>query len=88
MSGLGHGGSPTFVTATADSELKAGVNGKPFCGGLSLDVDGYRFTLAKGGHSSGNLINLSRTNGLGRVPLGETLIQAGSTIKAMVLGDV
>ncbi|EKU98374.1 molybdenum cofactor synthesis domain protein [Leptolyngbya sp. PCC 7375] len=89
LSGLETRWSPTFVSAKTDDDLKAGGQRETYLWGqLSLGNDGYRFTLAKGGHSSGNLINLSRTNGLGRVPLGETLIQAGSTIKAMVLGDV
>nr|MBX2863368.1 molybdopterin molybdotransferase MoeA [Leptolyngbyaceae cyanobacterium MAG.088] len=89
MSGLGRGWSPTLVSAKTGSELKAGGKRETYLWGqLCLGDDGYRFTLAAGGHSSGNLVNLSQTNGLARVPLGETLISAGNDIKVLVLGAV
>ncbi len=89
LSGVAGGWSPTFVSAKTGSDLKAGGKRETYLWGqLSLGDDGYRFTLAAGGHSSGNLVNLSRTNGLAMVPLGETMIRAGSDIKALVLGAV
>ncbi len=89
LSGVSSGWSPTFVWATTENDLKAGGQRETYLWGqLSLGDNGYRFTLAKGGHSSGNLVNLSRTNGLARVPLGETLIPAGKSIKVFAIGNV
>ncbi|MBT9313661.1 molybdopterin molybdotransferase MoeA [Leptothoe kymatousa] len=89
LSGLASGWAPTFVSATTDSDLRAGGKRETFLWGrLCLGNDGYRFTLAAGGHSSGNLVNLTRTNGLAQVPLGETTISAGSQIRALVVGQV
>lgn len=89
LSGLSDGWSPTFVWATTDNELRASGKRETYLWGqLSLREAGYGFSLASGGHSSGNLVNLSRTNGLARVPLGETRIEAGSEIKVLTLGSV
>ncbi|MBT9317358.1 molybdopterin molybdotransferase MoeA [Leptothoe spongobia] len=86
LSGLNTGWSPTFVWAITDSDLKAGGKRETYLWGQLVSADdGYRFTLAAGGHSSGNLVNLSRTNGLAQVPLGETMIQAGSLIRVLML---
>ena len=87
LSGVATGWSPTFVWATTQSDLKAGGKRETYLWGqLSLGESGYQFSLAKGGHSSGNLVNLSCTNGLARVPLGETLIKAGSAINVLATG--
>ncbi|NEQ49015.1 MAG: molybdopterin molybdotransferase MoeA [Leptolyngbya sp. SIO3F4] len=86
LSGLSTGWSPTFVWATTESALKAGGKRETYLWGKLTPGDGgYGFTLAAGGHSSGNLVNLSRTNGLARVPLGDTLIQAGSLVQVLRL---
>ncbi|MEM6255782.1 MAG: gephyrin-like molybdotransferase Glp [Cyanobacteria bacterium P01_D01_bin.156] len=88
LSGRQGGWSPTFVSAITDNDLKAGGKRETYLWGqLSLAQDGYHFTVAAGGHSSGNLVNLSRTNGLAQVPLGETLIQAGQPIRALMTGQ-
>ncbi|ESA36936.1 molybdopterin molybdochelatase [Leptolyngbya sp. Heron Island J] len=89
LSGCSSGWSPTFVWATTATDLKAGGQRETYLWGqLSLGNDGYRFNLAPGGHSSGNLVNLSRTNGLARVPLGERLIPAGTLVRVLKVGDV
>lgn len=86
LSGLTSGWSPTFVSAITDSNLKAGGKRETYLWGqLSLGQDGYRFTLAAGGHSSGNLVNLSQTSGLVQIPLGETMIQAGSEVRVLMV---
>ena len=87
LSGVNIGWAPTFVWATTQSDLTASGKRETYLWGqLSLGESGYRFTLAKGGHSSGNLVNLSCTNGLARVPLEETLIKAGSLVKVLATG--
>ncbi|MEM1251622.1 MAG: gephyrin-like molybdotransferase Glp [Cyanobacteria bacterium P01_H01_bin.21] len=84
LSGIKPDWSPTFVWATTQNDLKAAGKRETYLWGqLSLGKSGYQFTLARGGHSSGNLVNLSCTNGLARVPLGETLIKAGSSVKVL-----
>ncbi|MEM7061603.1 MAG: gephyrin-like molybdotransferase Glp [Cyanobacteria bacterium P01_B01_bin.77] len=89
LSGLSIGWTPTFVWATTDSDLKAGGQRETYLWGqLCLGDHGYRFTLAAGGHSSGNLVNLSRTSGLAQVPLGETMMPAGSPVRVLVMGNV
>lgn len=86
LSGLHNGWSPLFVWATTDNILKAGGKRETYLWGrLVVGDNGYRFTLAEGGHSSGNLVNLSRTNGLAQVPLGETIVQAGSLIRVLMI---
>ncbi|MEO0867981.1 MAG: gephyrin-like molybdotransferase Glp [Cyanobacteria bacterium J06642_11] len=89
LSGLSQGGSPTFVSAITDSDLRSGGKRETYLWGqLALTPDGYRFSAAAGGHSSGNLVNLSTTNGLAQIPLGETSIQAGNPIRVLVIGTV
>lgn len=86
LSGRNSGWSPTFVSAITDNVLKASGKRETYLWGcLYLEQDGYRFTLAAGGHSSGNLVNLSRTNGLVRIPLGETMIQADSEVRVLMV---
>ncbi|MGD1950818.1 MAG: gephyrin-like molybdotransferase Glp [Leptolyngbyaceae cyanobacterium] len=76
--------SPTFVWATTQSDLTAAGKRETYLlFHLSFVESVYQFTFARGGHSSGNLVNLSCTNGLARVPLGETLIKAGSRVKVL-----
>ncbi|MGB3571101.1 MAG: molybdopterin-binding protein, partial [Phormidesmis sp.] len=44
---------------------------------------GYTFERAAGSHSSGNLVNLANISGLGIVPQGETLIEAGQAVHVL-----
>ena len=89
LSGKSTGWPPAFVWAKTDSDLRAGGQRETYLWGrLVSGDDGYRFALAAGGHSSGNLINLSRTSGLAMVPMGETLLPAGSTVRVLVVGNV
>ena len=84
LSGVKPDWSPTFVWATTQDDLKAAGKRETYLWGqLSMGESGYQFTLARGGHSSGNLVNLCCTNGLARVPVGETLIKAGSSVKVL-----
>lgn len=86
LSGVSTGWCPTYVWATTDDDLRAGGKRETYLWGQLVSGDsGYRFTLAAGGHSSGNLVNLSQTNGLAQVPLGETMIQAGSLTRVLML---
>ena len=77
---------PRFVAATTLHDLKAAGKRETYLWGrLNLVAGKYKFALAGGSHSSGNLINLAQTNGLAIVPLGTRLISAGSKITAMLV---
>ncbi|NEN88239.1 MAG: molybdopterin molybdotransferase MoeA [Okeania sp. SIO3H1] len=75
---------PEFVTARSLQDLHS--NGKRetyLWGQLNLGSNGYEFQLAGGSHSSGNLINLAGSTGLAVVPLNETLIAIGESVKVL-----
>ena len=76
--------APEFVTARAEAGLTAGGGRETYLWGqLSMDESGYSFSLAKGGHSSGNLVNLANTSGLGVVPQGRTKIDQGEPVRVL-----
>ncbi|MFK8182628.1 MAG: gephyrin-like molybdotransferase Glp [Phormidesmis sp.] len=78
--------APTFVWAEATSELKAGGKRETYLWGqLTAYENGYRFGRAAGSHSSGNLVNLANTSGLGVVPQGKTLIEIGQRVQVLTV---
>ena len=78
--------SPTFVWAEATTDLKAGGRRETYLWGqLSAGENGYLFGRAAGSHSSGNLVNLANTTGLGVVPQGETLIEKGQRVRVLAI---
>lgn len=85
----GHPGSvsPTFVKGRSRHALKAGGKRETYLWGQVQLIDGeYEFSLAKGSHSSGNLINLASTNALAIVPIGQTHIPADEDVLIMLVG--
>ncbi|MEL6248118.1 MAG: gephyrin-like molybdotransferase Glp [Cyanobacteria bacterium J06627_15] len=86
LSGIAPPWQPGFVQATTTADLKAGGKRETYLWGqLSLTAAGYRFTPAAGGHSSGNLVNLSQANALAVMPVGETYLSAASSVQVMPL---
>ncbi len=81
---------PMFVQARSHHELRS--NGRLetyFWGQLRLDAAGtYKFHLASGSNSSGNLINLAQTNGLAIMPVGQTFIPADELVQVLQIGSV
>ncbi len=76
--------SPEFVWAIATSDLRAGGGRETYLWGQLIAADtGYTFERAAGSHSSGNLVNLANTSGLGIVPQGETLIKTGQAVRVL-----
>ncbi len=76
--------SPAYVWAQATTALKAGGQRETYLWGqLKASESGYAFEPASGGHSSGNLVNLANTNGLGIVPQGKTQIAAGQPVQVL-----
>lgn len=89
MSGLPQGWQPMFVKGRSPHDLKAGGQRETYLWGQLRLIEGsYEFELAGGSHSSGNLINLARTNALAVVPVGQTLIPAGEPVSIMLVGSV
>ncbi len=84
LSGRQEPWAPEFVMARATTELTAGGRRETYLWGrLGMDDAGYCFERAKGGHSSGNLVNLVNTSGLGMVPQGETKINVGAPVRVL-----
>lgn len=84
LSGQSGPWSPSFVWAKTSSDLHAGGKRETYLWGqLQSDEQGFVFTQATGGHSSGNLVNLVNTSGLGVVPQGETQIEAGAPVRVL-----
>ena len=84
LSGQSGPWTPEFVWAKAVSELNAGGKRETYLWGQLRATDaGYEFGRAAGSHSSGNLVNLANTSGLGVVPFGETQIAVGETVRVL-----
>ncbi|WP_338038277.1 molybdopterin-binding protein [Neosynechococcus sphagnicola] len=70
LSGLVAPWTPTFIPAyTAQDLFSDGQRETYLWGRLYRHEHGYGFELARGSHSSGNLINLAGTNGLAVLPV-------------------
>lgn len=81
--------SPLIVQARTHHNLRSDGRRETYLWGrLQLDSAGvYRFHLAGGSHSSGNLINLAQTTGLAIVPVGQTSIPAGELVQVLQVGS-
>jgi molybdopterin molybdotransferase len=78
--------SPNWLTAVTVQNLTADGQRESYLWGRVELIGGeYRFTLASGGHSSGNLINLAGTNALGVIPVGVNSIEAGAKVQVLAL---
>jgi molybdopterin molybdotransferase len=87
LSGLAQGGKPMFVQARANQELRSDGKRETYLWGQIHLIDGgYEFQLAGGSQSSGNLINLARTNGLAILPVGITSIKTGEAVQVLQVG--
>ncbi|OKH35970.1 molybdopterin molybdenumtransferase [[Phormidium ambiguum] IAM M-71] len=75
---------PKFVQAKTRHSLKSDGKRESYLWGQLHLVNGeYEFSLAGGTQNSGNLINLAQTNGLGVLPVGETLVNAGDFVQVL-----
>lgn len=87
LSGLAYNWGPMFVNAIAQQNLHADGKRETYLWGQLHLVDGkHEFHLARGSHSSGNLIGLVQTNGLAVIPIGDTLISKGSQVQVLQVG--
>ncbi len=84
LSGLTQEIEPKFVQARSRQNLTSHGKRETYLWGRLLLVDGvYEFELAQGSHSSGNLMNLAQTNGLGVISCDRPCIQAGELMSVM-----
>jgi molybdopterin molybdotransferase len=78
--------NPVFVKARSRFDLKSDGKRENYVWGKLQLVDGmYEFDLAGGSQSSGNLINLAQTTGLGMLPIGQKLIPQGEWVQVLKL---
>lgn len=86
LSGQTRNIAPHFVWAIAKQTIKgAGTREAYLWGNLEMTEQGYNFSLAGGGHSSANLINLAQTDALAIVPQGVQAIEAGDRLRVMTI---
>jgi molybdopterin molybdotransferase len=86
LSGLGNNYQPIFVRGKTRQNLYSKGKRETYLWGKLYLVNGeYEFELATGLHSSGNLINLAQTNALAVFPVNKTLIEAGESIRIMLV---
>ncbi len=84
LSGQTQRWGPTFVEALSKQDLHiSGQRETYLWGQLNLVNGRYEFSLAGGSHSSGNLMNLSQTNGLAVLTLEKSSIKAGEPVQVM-----
>ena len=77
---------PVFVKARSRYDLKSDGKRESYVWGKLQLVDGvYEFDLAGGSQTSGNLINLAQTTGLGMLPIGQKLISQGEWVQVLKL---
>jgi len=89
LSGLSEGWQPMFTWGRSLQDLRSDGKRETYLWGRLRSIQGtYKFQLAGGSHSSGNLINLARTNALAIVPIGQTLISAGDPVQIMPILDL
>ena len=86
LSGFTEGWQPTIVNGRSTQDLRSDGKRESYVWGkVSLVKGEFEFQVAGGTQNSGNLINLAQTNGLAIVPIGTTLIPAGSPIQLMLV---
>jgi len=86
-SGLARGWEPQFVRATLREGLKAGGARETYIwGSLYYSDRGFEFDRDRGSINSGNAIGLALCNGLAVVPVKETAIGVGETVRVLQMG--
>ena len=77
---------PAWSEAITTQDLTADGKRETYLWGrLALLHGRYQFSLAGGTQSSANLINLAGTNALAMIPVDVTTIEAGATVRLLVL---
>lgn len=89
LSGVTEGWKPIFMKVRSRDELRSDGKRETYLWGKLHLVDGvYEFHKAGGSHSSGNLINLAKTNALAVLPIGQTLISPEEKVQVLQIGNL
>jgi molybdopterin molybdotransferase len=87
LSGRSTGWEPQFVSGRSLQDLRSDGKRETYLWGKVTLIQGeYQFQLAGGSHSSGNLINLSQTNALAMIPIGNKFIPAEASVSILKVG--
>jgi molybdopterin molybdotransferase len=85
----GQFGELQWRSAITDQPLKGAPREVYLWGRIHWDETGappgYRFAVAGGSHSSGNLINLGQTNALACLPPGTGIVEAGAIVRVLLV---
>jgi molybdopterin molybdotransferase len=77
---------PSIVKGITVNHLRAqGTRETYLWGNVNLIKGHYQFTIAKGSHNSGNLVNLQEINALAIIPIGTNLIEIGDDVEIMII---
>lgn len=88
LSGRSGNWQAPFVSARSRQILKAGGKRETYLWGqLHATPSGLEFSLTPGSYSSGNLINITGTQGLAVVPIGVTEIEPGTHVRVLWVGQ-
>lgn len=86
LSGRSGSHAAQWLTARSPQDLQGAGRRETYLWGQWQITNGQlEFTLSKGSHSSGNLINLAGTTALARIPQGVSTIAAGSDIQVLLV---
>ncbi|NDJ23176.1 molybdopterin molybdenumtransferase MoeA [Nostoc sp. B(2019)] len=89
LSGVTEGWKPIFMKVRSRDELRSDGKRETYLWGKLHLIDGvYKFHKAGGSHSSGNLINLAKTNALAVLPIGQTLISPEEKVQVLHIGNL
>jgi molybdopterin molybdotransferase len=84
LSGRKDDWQPKFIKAVTCDRLTAGGSRETYLWGKLTVIEGeYRFNPARGGHNSGNLVNLAGCNALAVLPIDCRQIAEGETVMIM-----
>jgi molybdopterin molybdotransferase len=79
---------PSIVKGITRNHLRSqGKRETYIWGNVNLIKGHYQFTIAKGSHNSGNLVNLQEINGLAIIPIGINLIEIGDDVQIMLVNN-
>jgi molybdopterin molybdotransferase len=83
-SSIAEGWQPKFIKAQTRDDLSSNGKRETYIWGKLNLVDGiYKFSIAGGSKSSGNLINLAQTNALAVLEVGKSSVKAGEEVKVL-----
>ncbi|MGC9526149.1 MAG: gephyrin-like molybdotransferase Glp [Limnospira sp.] len=75
---------PQWMQVRSRHELRSGGKRETYLWGKLRSVDGeIEFALAPGSQNSGNLINLAQTDALAVLPIGQTHVRAGESVRVL-----